>query len=185
MESRNPLDFILRLLLLAACAVIFLACCVACQTKRVTVRDSSTVTQLSHCHTQDTLVLRTADTLIVRDTMTGTQQLIQTDSVTDRISTYVVVDTSGHILERVVYRDRQVYHNRDALASSSHTATTSTTSQQTAKSTTSTSKDSLVNISTTYARKTRTTFRTYLAVALVFISFASVLYYLFVYRKRK
>lgn len=177
MESRNPLDLIFRLFLLAVCAVIFLVCCVACKTK--------SVTQLSHCYTQDTLILRTADTLIVRDTITAIQQRTQTDSITDRLCTYVVVDTSGHILERVVYRDRQVYHNRDALASSGHIVTTSATSQQTAKSTTSTSKDSLVNISTTYARKTRTTFRTYLAVALVFIAFASVLYYLFVYRKRK
>ena len=45
-----------------------------------------------------------------------------TDSVTDKMVTYVVVDTTGRILTKYVYRDRNVYHNKDALSASGHTS---------------------------------------------------------------
>lgn len=70
--------------------------------------------------THDTLIVYKTDSVMVRDTIVKVSNLETVDSVTDRMTTYVVVDTSGKVLTKYVYRDRSVYHNKDALSASSH-----------------------------------------------------------------
>lgn len=70
--------------------------------------------------TSDTLIIHHSDTLQVYDTIKVISKMETTDSVTDHMVTYVVVDTTGRVLTKYVYRDRNVYHNKDALSASSH-----------------------------------------------------------------
>ncbi len=72
--------------------------------------------------TSDTLIIHHSDTLQVYDTIKVVSKMETTDSVTDKMVTYVVVDTTGRILTKYVYRDRNVYHNKDALSASGHTS---------------------------------------------------------------
>lgn len=71
--------------------------------------------------TSDTLIIHHSDTLQVYDTIKVISKMETTNSVTDNMVTYVVVDTTGRVLTKYVYRDRNVYHNKDALSTSSHT----------------------------------------------------------------
>lgn len=70
--------------------------------------------------THDTLIVYKTDSVIVRDTIVAISNLESVDSVAERMTTYVVVDTAGKVLTKYVYRDRSVYHNKDALSASSH-----------------------------------------------------------------
>lgn len=70
--------------------------------------------------THDTLIVYKTDSVMVRDTIVTVSNLESVDSVAERMTTYVVVDTAGKVLTKYVYRDRSVYHNKDALSSSSH-----------------------------------------------------------------
>lgn len=70
--------------------------------------------------THDTLIVYKTDSVMVRDTIVTVSNLETVDSVADRMTTYVVVDTAGKVLTKYVYRDRSVYHNKDALSASSH-----------------------------------------------------------------
>lgn len=71
--------------------------------------------------TSDTLIIHHSDTLQVYDTIKVISKMETTNSVTDNMVTYVVVDTTGRVLTKYVYRDRNVYHNKDALSASGHT----------------------------------------------------------------
>lgn len=70
--------------------------------------------------THDTLIVYKTDSVMVRDTIVAISNLESVDSVAERMTTYVVVDTAGKVLTKYVYRDRSVYHNKDALSASSH-----------------------------------------------------------------
>lgn len=70
--------------------------------------------------THDTLIVYKTDSVMVRDTIVTISNLESVDSVAERMTTYVVVDTAGKVLTKYVYRDRSVYHNKDALSASSH-----------------------------------------------------------------
>lgn len=71
-------------------------------------------------HTHDTLIVYKTDSVMVRDTIVTVSKMESVDSVAERMTTYVVVDTAGKVLTKYVYRDRSVYHNKDALSASSH-----------------------------------------------------------------
>lgn len=68
----------------------------------------------------DTLIVYKTDSVMVRDTIVTVSNLETVDSVAERMTTYVVVDTAGKVLTKYVYRDRSVFHNKDALSASSH-----------------------------------------------------------------
>nr|DAR11323.1 MAG TPA: hypothetical protein [Caudoviricetes sp.] len=70
--------------------------------------------------THDTLIVYKTDSVMMRDTIVTVSKMESVDSVADRMTTYVVVDTAGKVLTKYVYRDRSVYHNKDALSASSH-----------------------------------------------------------------
>lgn len=66
------------------------------------------------------MVVTKTDSVIIRDTIVTISKMETTDSVVERMQTYVVVDSAGKVLTKYVYRDRGVYHNKDALSSSQH-----------------------------------------------------------------
>ena len=68
----------------------------------------------------DTMVVIKTDSVWVHDTITTISKMETTDSVVDRVQTILVVDSTGKVLSKSVYRDRGVYHNKDALSSSHH-----------------------------------------------------------------
>ena len=92
--------------------LILTLCTLCCCSRKVT----------SHVErTSDTLIIHHSDTLQVYDTIKVISKMETTDSVTDNMVTDVVVDTTGRVLTKFVYRDRNVYHNKDALSASRHT----------------------------------------------------------------
>lgn len=60
----------------------------------------------------DSVVIVKADS--VHDTIVVVSKKEITDSVVDRMNTYVVVDTTGKVIYKYVYRDRNVTRNRDS-----------------------------------------------------------------------
>lgn len=61
----------------------------------------------------DSVVIVKTDSVMVRDTIVVVSKMEKTDSVVDRMNTYVVVDTTGKVIYKYVYRDRNVTRNRD------------------------------------------------------------------------
>ena len=68
----------------------------------------------------DTMVVTKTDSVLVHDTLVVVSKMEIADSVVDRTETIIVVDSTGKVLSKSVYRDRGVYHNKDALSSSQH-----------------------------------------------------------------
>lgn len=62
----------------------------------------------------DSVVIVKADSVMVRDTIVVVSKMGKTDSVVDRMNTYVVVDTTGKVIYKYVYRDRNVTRSRDS-----------------------------------------------------------------------
>lgn len=62
----------------------------------------------------DSVVIVKTDSVMVRDTIVVVSKMEKTDSVVDRMSTYVVVDTTGKVIYKYVYRDRNVTRSRDS-----------------------------------------------------------------------
>lgn len=62
----------------------------------------------------DSVVIVKADSVMVRDTIVVVSKMEKTDSVVDRMNTYVVVDTTGKVIYKYVYRDRNVTRSRDS-----------------------------------------------------------------------
>ena len=107
LNTNMPKWFVMVLIL------ILTLCTLCCCSRKVT----------SHVErTSDTLIIHHSDTLQVYDTIKVISKMETTDSVTDNMVTYVVVDTTGRVLTKFVYRDRNVYHNKDALSASGHTS---------------------------------------------------------------
>lgn len=105
LNTNIPKWFVMVLIL------ILTLCTLCCCSRKVT----------SHVErTSDTLIIHHSDTLQVYDTIKVISKMETTDSVTDNMVTYVVVDTTGRVLTKYVYRDRNVYHNKDALSASGH-----------------------------------------------------------------
>ena len=127
--------------------------------------------------THDTLIVYKTDSVMVRDTIVAVSRLESVDSVADRMTTYVVVDTAGKVLTKYVYRDRSVYHNKDALSASSHLT------DRTHK-TDSTSRKATVRDTETKVEKSPARWK-FWAVGGLFIIVIGVLLYYHIYSKYK
>lgn len=127
--------------------------------------------------TSDTLIIHHSDTLQVYDTIKVISKMETTDSVTNNMVTYVVVDTTGRVLTKYVYRDRRVYHNKDALSANSHASNVQRVSKE-KKTTINTEQKKVVETSALYEAK-KFAFYSILLVAIV-----ATIYY-FIYKKRK
>lgn len=98
MKTRNPLDLILRLLLLLLCAVVFTLICASCRSK-----------QSATDNTSDTIRVTRAREVLRIDTIATTLH--------DSIFVHEVVNTAGEIQyrERVVYRDKENIKFKDRV----------------------------------------------------------------------
>lgn len=97
METRNPLDLILRLLLLL-CAVVFTLICASCRSKQSAIENTS-----------DTIRVTRAREVLRIDTIANT--------IHDSIFVHEVVNTAGEIQyrERIVYRDKENVKYKDRV----------------------------------------------------------------------
>lgn len=127
----------------------------------------------------DTLIVRQIDTIVINDTISKVLEVVRTDSVIERLTTYVVVDSLGNVKEKQVYRDKSVYHNKDALSANSHASNVQRVRNSKEKQTTiSTEQKKIVEASALYEAK-KFAFYSILLVAIV-----AIIYY-FIYKKRK
>lgn len=67
----------------------------------------------------DSVVIFKTDSVIVRDTIVAISKMETTDSIVDKMNTYVVVDTTGKVIYKYVYRDRNVTRSRDSINTTS------------------------------------------------------------------
>lgn len=127
----------------------------------------------------DTTYIYRTDSVRLSDTIHVEQKVAVVDSIVDNTITYVVVDTTGHVISKYVYRDRGVYHNKDALVASNHVTATQQKQTQNERKTTDVLSKSVVRI------EKPPTIGSYIkAIMLVFVAIA-VVYYLCIYNKRK
>lgn len=127
----------------------------------------------------DTLIVRQIDTIVINDTISKVLEVVRTDSVIERLTTYVVVDSLGNVKEKQVYRDKSVYHNKDSLSANSHANNVQRVRNSKEKKTTiNTEQKKVVETSALYEAK-KFAFYSILLVAIV-----ATIYY-FIYKKRK
>lgn len=129
--------------------------------------------------TSDTLIIHHSDTLQVYDTIKVISKMETTDSVTDNMVTYVVVDTTGRMLTKYVYRDRKVYHNKDALSANSHASNVLRVRNSKEKQTTISTEQKKVAETTALYEAQKFAFYTIMTVAIIAIT------YYYIYKKRK
>ena len=154
------------------CKVILLVICVAlCGCARKTIQSVERVV--------DTTYIVKTDSVRLSDTIHVEQMVSVVDSIVDNTTTYVVVDTTGHVITKYVYRDRGVYHNKDALSASNHVTASQQKQTQNEKRTTDTLSKSVVKV------EKPPTIGSYIkAIMLLFVAIA-VIYYFSIYNKHK
>lgn len=158
----------LRYLLIAIVCAVF-ACMVASCSRK-------TYKQITKC---DTLIIRQSDTIIINDTISKILQVVRTDSVVERITTYVVVDSMGNVKEKQVYRDKSVYHNKDALGSNSHASNVKRVNNSKEKQT-SIEKENAKVVETTLLYEAQK----FAFYAIIIVAIIAFIYY-YIYKKRK
>lgn len=154
------------------CKVILLVICVAlCGCAHKTMDSVERVV--------DTTYIYRTDSVRLTDTIHVEQMVAVVDSIVDNTTTYVVVDTTGHVITKYVYRDRGVYHNKDALSASNHVTASQQKQTQNEKRTTDTLSKSVVKV------EKPPTIGSYIkAIMLLFVAIAAI-YYLSIYHKQK
>lgn len=158
----------LRYLLIAIVCAVF-ACMVASCSRK-------TYKQITK---YDTLIVRQSDTIIINDTISKVLEVVRTDSVIERLTTYVVVDSLGRVKEKQVYRDKSVYHNKDALSANNHANNTTRVSNNKEKQTTISAEQKKVTEATALYEAQKFAFYSIMIVAIIAIV------YLYIYKKRK
>ncbi len=181
MKKITPYRILRIAILIGVTTIIALTLCCSCSHTKITTEMNTAVKQVAH----DTLMATRMDSSAVRDTIILRERQSQTDSVIERNSVYIVVDSVGTPIKQFVYRDRQVYHNRDALSSNSHSAVASASKQSIAKNVIDCKSDSISVVSKTQTQQTRSSFKEYLGRAMLVLWIISMLYYFYLYKKRK
>ena len=154
------------------CRILLLVICVAlCGCAHKTIQNVERIA--------DTTYIYKTDSVKLTDTINVEHNVSVVDSIVDNTTTYVVVDTAGHVITKYVYRDRGVYHNKDALTASNHASSNVQKQTQNEKKTTDTLSKSVVKV------EKPPTIGSYIkAIMLLFVAIA-VIYYLSIYKKRK
>ncbi len=129
--------------------------------------------------THDTLIVYKSDTIVINDTISKVLEVVRTDSVIERLTTYVVVDSLGNVKEKQVYRDKSVYHNKDALSANSHANNVQRVRNSKEKQTTISTEQKKVAETTALHEAQKFAFYTIMTVAII-----AIIYY-YIYKKRK
>lgn len=164
----NSITKKLRYLLLVVVCAVF-ACMVASCSRK-------TYKQITK---YDTLIVRQSDTIIINDTISKVLEVVRTDSVIERLTTYVVVDSLGRVKEKQVYRDKSVYHNKDALSANVHASNVQRVSNSKEKQTTISAEQKKVTETTALYEAQKFAFYSIMTVAII-----AIIYY-YIYKKRK
>lgn len=164
----NSITKKLRYLLLVVVCAVF-ACMVASCSRK-------TYKQITK---YDTLIVRQSDTIIINDTINKVLEVVRTDSVIERLTTYVVVDSLGRVKEKQVYRDKIVYHNKDALSANGHASNVQRVSNSKEKQTTISSEQKKVTETAALYEAQKFAFYAIMTVAII-----AIIYY-YIYKKRK
>lgn len=164
----NSIFYRLRFLLFVMCAILFACIATSCSRK--------TYHQITK---YDTLIAHQSDTIIINDTISKILQVVRTDSVIERLTTYVVVDSLGRVKEKQVYRDRSVYHNKDALGTNSHASNVQRVGNNKEKQTTISAEQKKVTETTALYEAQKFAFYVIMTVAII-----AIIYY-YIYKKRK
>ncbi len=132
----------------------------------------------------DTLIINHADTLLVYDTtaVVHTEQL--RDSVHETTVAYVVVDSSGNVKHTYVTHNKETYHNKNALSADHHSTSLKQNHNET--------KERNRGVANSTVREVEASTRPSLIScvkkslnALVYVTFAAILLYLYIYQKKK
>lgn len=127
----------------------------------------------------DTLIVHQSDTIVINDTISKVLEVVRTDSVIERLTTYIVVDSAGNVKEKQVYRDKSVYHNKDALSANGHASNVQRVSNNKEKQTTISAEQRKVTEATALYEAQKFAFYTIMTVAII-----AIIYY-YIYKKRK
>lgn len=127
----------------------------------------------------DTLIVHQSDTIIINDTISKVLEIVRTDSIIERLTTYIVVDSAGNVKEKQVYRDKSVYHNKDALRANSHANNVQRVRNSKEKQTTISTEQKKVAETTALYEAQKFAFYTIMTVAII-----AIIYY-YIYKKRK
>lgn len=127
----------------------------------------------------DTLIVYHSDTIFINDTISKVLEVVRTDSVIERLTTYIVVDSAGNVKEKQVYRDKSVYHNKDALRTNSHANNVQRVRNSKEKQTTISTEQKKVAETTALHEAQKFAFYTIMTVAII-----AIIYY-YIYKKRK
>lgn len=164
----NSLTKKLRYLLIMVVCVMFACMVTSCSRK--------TYHQITK---YDTLIVRQMDTIVINDTISKVLEVVRTDSVIERLTTYIVVDSAGNVKEKQVYRDKSVYHNKDALSANSHANNVQRVRNSKEKQTTISTEQKKVAETTALYEAQKFAFYTIMTVAII-----AIIYY-YIYKKRK
>lgn len=124
-------------------------------------------------------MVRQNDTIIINDTISKILQVVHTDSVVERLTTYVVVDSMGNVKEKQVYRDKSVYHNKDALSTNSHASNVKRVNNSNEKQTSIEKENAKVVEDTLLYEAQKFAF-----YAIIIVAIIAFIYY-YIYKKRK
>ena len=128
----------------------------------------------------DTLVVTRTDSVLVHDTLVVVSKMEIADSVVDRVQTIIMVDSTGKVLSKSVYRDRGVYHNKDALSSSQHVTNRAQKQNESQRSVASKQESVRSEIKVTSRRKALVTI-----ISFAFVIALIVAIYRYIYSKGK
>lgn len=164
----NSITKKLRYLLLVVVCAVF-ACMVASCSRK-------TYHQITK---YDTLIVYHSDTIFINDTISKVLEVVRTDSVIERLTTYIVVDSAGNVKEKQVYRDKSVYHNKDTLRANSHANNVQRVRNSKEKQTTISTEQKKVTETTALHEAQKFAFYTIMTAAII-----AIIYY-YIYKKRK
>ena len=127
--------------------------------------------------TADTTRVVERDSVFCIDTLHRWVYEARTDSVRDSTITFVVVDAQGKVISKTTYRERNVYHNKDAHVGSNHVTSKKTSKERKNERRTDTNVVSV--------KKVEKPPSFWLGVRVAAFVAMGVVLYLWIYKKRK
>lgn len=127
--------------------------------------------------TADTTRSVQRDSVFCADTLHRWVYEARTDSVRDSTITLVVVDTDGKVISKTTYRERNVYHNKDAHVGSNHVRGKQTSKERKEERKT---EGSVVSV-----KKVEKPPAFWVGVRIAAFVAVGVILYLWIYKKRK
>ena len=127
--------------------------------------------------TTDTTRVVERDSVFCADTLHRWVYEARTDSVRDSTISFVVVDAQGKVISKTTYRERNVYHNKDAHVWSNHVTGKKTSKER--------KEDRKTDTSVVSVKKVEKPPAFWVGVRIAAFVAMGVVLYLWIYKKRK